>query len=55
MTTTTKQDVLVLERNIKANTPVVKQQLSRSGTPPDPAVVYSAAKYYATIEKLAKE
>ncbi len=55
MTATVKQNLEALNQSIKANTPIVKQQLSKSGATPDPAIVFSVAKYYATIEKLAKE
>jgi hypothetical protein len=55
MTASVKQDLEALDQSIKTNTPKVQEQLSKSGVTPDPAVVFSAAKYYATIEKLAKE
>lgn len=55
MTATIKQNVQALERNIRANTATVKEQLTKSGATPDNAVVFAVAKYHATIEKLAKE
>jgi hypothetical protein len=55
MTPTVKQNLQALNENIRANSPKVEQQISKSGTTPDPAIVYSVAKYYSTIEKLAKE
>ena len=35
--------------------PLVERQLSRSGRKPSPALVDSAAKYYNTLRKLAKD
>ncbi len=55
MTATVKQNLEALDRSIRANTPTVQEQLSKSGATPDSAVVFSVSKYYATIEKLAKE
>lgn len=44
-----------LKANIKRNAPVVERKLSQSGSAPDPALVYSAAKYYPALKRLAKE
>jgi hypothetical protein len=55
VTATTKENLEALNQNIKVNTRLVQEQLSKSGATPDPAVVFSVAKYHATIEKLAKE
>lgn len=44
-----------LRINIKRNAPLVAKKLSRSGAKADPALVYSAAKYYLTLKRLAKE
>lgn len=44
-----------LKLSIKQNTKLVERKLAHSGTRPDLAVVYSAAKYYQTLKKLAKE
>lgn len=53
MTTTIKQNLQALSQAVKANMPIVRKKLSKVGA--SRAVVFSAAKYYATIEKLAKE
>jgi hypothetical protein len=37
------------------HTPEVERKLAQSGTKADAAVVHSVAKYYETLEKLAKE
>ncbi len=44
-----------LRDNIRTNTPRIEKKLSRSGTTPDPALVFSTAKYYKTLQRLAKE
>lgn len=55
MTASVKQNLEALDRSITTNAPKVEQELAKSGVTPDPAVVFSAAKYYAAIEKLARE
>jgi hypothetical protein len=40
---------------MKENTPRAQRKLAQSGTTPDPAVVFSAAKYYETLKRLAKQ
>jgi len=55
MTAATKENIRAVEASIKANTATVERKLAESGVKPDIAVVFSAAKNYATIEKLAKE
>lgn len=52
MTTTVKQNLDALEQSVKANRRALKKRLPKNASP---AVVFSAAKYYAVIEKLAKE
>lgn len=44
-----------LKANIKRNAPIVEKKIALSGTKPDPALVYAAAKYYPTLRRLAKE
>ena len=45
-----------LARSIKANTPMVLKKLRQAGVKkPNPALVYTAAKYYDCLDKLAKE
>lgn len=54
MTATIKQNLDAIRQSVKENKLIVKQKLAKFGTA-DAAVVFSAAKYFATIEKLAKE
>jgi len=44
-----------LRANVRRNRRRVVKKLSRSGAKPNPAVVYSVAKYYKALDKLAKE
>lgn len=37
------------------NTPKINHRLSEAGIQIDPAIVYSAAKYFAALDKLSKE
>ena len=55
MTAMVKQNLEALNKSINVNTFAVKQQLSRAGVPADSAIVFSVAKYYTAVEKLAKE
>lgn len=55
MTETIKKNLQALDKSIRDNTPVVRAKLEESGIAPDSSVVFSTAKYFATIERLAKE
>ena len=45
-----------LAESIQRNAPEVHEKIaSDSGTPPDEAVVISASKYHAALERLARE
>lgn len=55
MTTMLKKNLRVLSQSIKENTPVVESKYTASGVTPDPAVVFSTAKYLTAITKLANE
>jgi len=55
MTAILKRDLRKLDQNIKNNTSVVQNQFAAAGVTPDPAVVFSTAKYFTTIKKLAQE
>jgi hypothetical protein len=51
-----RRAMIVLVRNIKTNTPRVLRKLRRAGIKkPNPALVYTAAKYYDCLDRLAKE
>jgi hypothetical protein len=45
----------VLYRSVKKNSRRINRKLSRAGVKPDPALVFSAAKYYSALSRLAKE
>jgi hypothetical protein len=42
-------------KSAEENTPKIQCTLFRAGVEPDPALVYSAAKYFAALDKLSKE
>lgn len=43
-----------LSKNVKDNSPRIERKLTKVGVNPDPALVYSTAKYYRALNKLAK-
>jgi hypothetical protein len=55
LTAKIQRNLRKLRANVRRNRRRVAKKLSRSGTKPNPAVVYSVAKYYKALEKLAKE
>jgi hypothetical protein len=51
-----RRALIELARNVEKNTPRVVQKLRKAGIKkPNPAVVYTAAKYYDCLDRLAKE
>jgi hypothetical protein len=44
----------ILARNIRKNSPRIEKKLREAGIKPDPALVYTAAKYYDALDRLAK-
>ncbi len=50
-----REALMKLRESIQVNAPRIEKKLSRSGAKPEPAVVYSTAKYYKTLSRLAKE
>lgn len=51
-----RRALIDLARSVKKNTPRVVQKLRKAGLKkPNPALVYSAAKYYDCLDRLAKE
>ncbi len=44
-----------LSRNVRENSAQINKILYKAGVRPDPALVFSTAKYYAALNKLAKE
>ena len=56
MTAQNRRALKGLKANIRNNTPRIEKRLShKSVTKPDPALVFSAAKYYKALNKLAKD
>lgn len=56
MTAQNRRALKDLKANIRNNVPRIEKRLSqKSVTKPDPALVFSAAKYYKALNKLAKE
>lgn len=51
----TRKTLADLQKSIRENTPKIERKLKKAGKQADPALVYSAAKYYKTLKKLAKE
>lgn len=48
--------LIELVQNIKKNTPRVREKLRKAGVRrPNPALVYTASKYYDCLDRLAKE
>ena len=44
----------ILARNIRKNSPRIERKLRKAGIKTDPALVYTAAKYYDALDRLAK-
>jgi hypothetical protein len=43
-----------LAANVRKYTPRIEEKLCKAGIKPDPALVYTAAKYYDALDRLAK-
>jgi len=44
-----------LSNSVRENSPEIEETLRRAGVNPDPALVYSAAKYFEALNKLAEK
>lgn len=55
MTVQVKKAVVSLNRNIKRNTPRVIKKLSKAGVKADGNIIFSVAKYYDALGKLARK
>lgn len=51
----TRKTLAILQKSIRENTPKIERQLKKAGKKADPALVYSFAKYYKTLKRLAKD
>ena len=47
--------LLALGKEIRSKSPKIQQRLCLAGQKPDSAAVFSMAKYYGTLTRLAKE
>lgn len=43
-----------VSRNVREHSPRIERKLTKVGVKPDPALVFSAAKYYQALNRLAK-
>lgn len=50
----TRRALVVFSSNIRKNSARINKKLSKAGVKPDPALVFSAAKYFQALNKLAK-
>ena len=55
MSNRVKRALIKLSESMRENLPHVKQKLSKAGVSSDNALVYSVAKYYPALNKLAEE
>jgi hypothetical protein len=55
MTLKVRRALMTIHRTVKKNRPRVARAFSQSGVRARHALVFSAAKYYTTLKKLAKE
>ena len=51
----TEQALLHLARNVKRNSPVIRQKLREAGMDPNPSLVFATAMYFDALDRLAKE
>ena len=51
----TRKAIASLKKSIRENTPKIERKLKKAGIKADPALVYSSAKFYKTLKKLAKD
>ncbi len=55
MNTNAKRAMKTLVKNVDRYSELVERKLSKPGKKADPALVYSAAKYYPVLKKLARQ
>jgi hypothetical protein len=55
VSTKARRALNALSEEIKRNTAHIEETLRKAGVNPDPALVYSAAKYFEALNKLAAE
>lgn len=55
MTMKARRALNSLSESIQRNTAAIEEILRKAGVDPDPALVYSAAKYFEALNKLASE
>jgi hypothetical protein len=55
MSPKTRHALNSLAKSIRENTAQIEEKLRQAGVTPDPALVYTAAKYFEALNKLAAE
>ncbi len=55
MSNQVQRALVKLSESMTKNLPHVRQKLSKAGASSDNALVYSVAKYYSALDKLAEE
>ena len=55
MSERTKRALICLSKSVNENSAHIREVLRKAGVNPDPALVYSAAKFYEALSKLAEE
>ncbi|HYT07145.1 MAG TPA: hypothetical protein VEL77_05800 [Rugosimonospora sp.] len=48
-----RRALISLSKSVRENTAQIEEKLRKAGVTPDPALVYSAAKYFEALNKLA--
>lgn len=51
----TKHAIFNLGKNVEKYSPILRKKLRAAGVRPTPATLFSAAMYYETLDRLAKE
>lgn len=55
MTAQARRALNCLSESIRENSAQIEDKLRKAGVKPDPALVYSAAKYFEALTKLSEE
>jgi len=55
MSARTRQAIVQLSKSVNENSARINQILLKNGVNPDPAFVFTAAKYFEALSKLAEE
>lgn len=55
MTVAIKRAIRKAQEDLQKRTPVVERKFEAAGVPAEPALVFSTARYFDTLKKLAKK